>query len=72
MTKLPVLSYRELAKKLRRAGFEYVRTGRHEVYYDKSKNLTIPIPHHSGDVPKGLLRAIINQAGLTVEEFVKL
>lgn len=72
MTKLPVLSYRELANKLKQAGFEHLRTGRHEVYYNRAKNITIPIPHHSGDVSKGLLRTIINQIGITVEEFVKL
>lgn len=34
--------------------------------------MTIPIPSHPGDVPKGTLRAIIREMGMTVEEFNEL
>lgn len=70
MSKLPSLSYREVAAKLRRAGFVHVRTGKHDVYVSTAKNVAIPLPHHSGDVPRGTLRAIIREAGLTVDEFL--
>ena len=70
--KLPITSYRELAAKLRRAGFELVRTSKHDVYCHREKNLTIPLPHHTGDTPKGLLRAIIRQMRLSPEEFRNL
>jgi predicted RNA binding protein YcfA (HicA-like mRNA interferase family) len=30
------------------------------------------VPHHSGDVPLGTLRSILNQAGLTPDEFEAL
>ncbi len=48
-------SHRELVRKLKRAGFELIRTGRHPVYYSAEKDMTIPIPNHPGDVPKGTL-----------------
>ena len=30
------------------------------------------IPLHSGDLPKGTLRAIIEDAGLSIEQFLEL
>jgi len=69
MPKLTPVSYRELARKLRRAGYVEIRTSRHPVYYLAAGNLTIPVPHHPGDVPKGTLRTIIREMGITVEAF---
>ena len=69
MPKLLPISHRELARKLKRANFVLIRTSRHQVYYSAEKDLTIPIPNHPGDVPKGTLRTIIRQLGLTVDEF---
>ena len=69
MPKLVPISHRELARKLRRAGYLEIRTSRHPVYYMAKKNMTIPVPNHPGDVPKGTLRAIIREMGITVEEF---
>ena len=53
MPKLVPISHRELVRKLKRAGFEMIRTGRHSVYYSAEKDMTVPIPSHPGDVPKG-------------------
>jgi len=72
MPKLVPISHRELARKLKRTGFEVIRTSRHPVYYSAEKNLTIPIPSHAGDVPKGTLRSIIREMGISVEEFNNL
>ena len=69
MPKLNRVSYRELAAKLRRAGFVGIRTSRHPVYYLEGKNITVPVPRHLGDVPMGTLRAIIREIVMTVEEF---
>jgi predicted RNA binding protein YcfA (HicA-like mRNA interferase family) len=69
MPKLVPISHRELARKLRRAGFVEIRTSRHPVYYSAAKDLTVPIPSHPGDVPKGTLRSIIREMEITVEEF---
>jgi predicted RNA binding protein YcfA (HicA-like mRNA interferase family) len=72
MPKLVPISHQELARKLRRAGFAEIRTSRHPVYYLAEKNLTIPIPRHPGDVPKGTLRAIVRELGISIEEFNNL
>lgn len=69
MPKLVPLSHRELVRKLRRAGYVEIRTSRHPVYYLAERDLTIPVPSHPGDVPKGTLRAIIREMGISVEEF---
>ncbi|MGA2052440.1 MAG: type II toxin-antitoxin system HicA family toxin [Opitutales bacterium] len=69
MPKLVPISHRELARKLRRAGFVEIRTSRHPVYHLAAKDLTVPIPRHPGDVPKGTLRTIIRECGMSVEEF---
>jgi predicted RNA binding protein YcfA (HicA-like mRNA interferase family) len=72
MPNLTPISYRELARKLKRAGYVEIRTSRHPIYYLASKNLTIPVPKHPGDVPKGTLRAIVREMGVDVDEFNKL
>jgi predicted RNA binding protein YcfA (HicA-like mRNA interferase family) len=69
MPKLIPISHRRLAQKLRRAGFVEIRTSRHPVYYHAGKDLTVPVPAHPGDVPKGTLRSIIRECGMSVEEF---
>jgi predicted RNA binding protein YcfA (HicA-like mRNA interferase family) len=69
MSKLVRVSYRELASKLRRAGYREIRTSRHPVYYLAEMDITIPVPRHAGDVPIGTLRAIVREMGLSVEEF---
>jgi len=51
MPRLAPISHRELARKLKRAGFVEIRARRHPVYYLAEKDLTIPIPMHPGDVP---------------------
>jgi predicted RNA binding protein YcfA (HicA-like mRNA interferase family) len=69
MPKLVPISHRELARKLRRAGFIEIRTSRHPVYYSAQRDLTIPIPMHPGDVPKGTLRSIIREMQISIEDF---
>jgi len=70
--KLTRISYRELAAKLRRAGYVEIRTTRHPVYYLAEKNITIPVPRHPGDVPIGTLRAIVREMDVSVDEFNNL
>ena len=61
MPKLVPVSHRELARKLKRAGYLEIRTCRHPVYYLAGRNITIPVPEHPGDEPKGTLRAIVRK-----------
>ena len=75
MTDLPALKPLEIIRKLRKAGFVFDRhaKGSHEIWFNPTTKRWTVIPNHPGkDVPKGTLRAIIREAGLTVEEFVRL
>jgi predicted RNA binding protein YcfA (HicA-like mRNA interferase family) len=70
-TKLPSLKPKEVIKVLEKLGFVFVRQkGSHRIYV--KGNIVITIPYHNKDLKKGTLRAIIKQAGLSVEEFLKL
>jgi len=68
---LPVLRTRRVVAALEKAGFQIRRqTGSHLIMYKTSIRHPISIPQHPGDLPKGTLRAIIRQAGLTIDEFL--
>ena len=72
----PRLAYtaKEVIQKLRRAGFVFDRQakGSHEIWYHPRMHRRVVVPNHPGLLPKGTLRAIVRQSGLTVEEFAKL
>jgi len=68
---LPVLKPKQVVAALEKAGFEVRRqTGSHVIMYKAGVRHPISIPQHPADLPKGTLRAIIRQAGLTVDEFL--
>ena len=68
---LPVLKPKQVVAALEKTGFEIRRqTGSHVIMYKSGIRHPISIPQHHGDLPKGTLRAIIRQTGLTVDEFL--
>ncbi len=70
---LPVLKPKQVMTALEKTGFEVRRqTGSHVIMYKSGIRYPISIPLHPGDIPKGTLRAIVRQAGLTIEEFLGL
>ncbi len=70
---LPALRPKEVIAALERAGFSLKRqTGSHAILYKPDIHRPISVPTHSRDLPIGTLRAIIRQANLTIEEFLKL
>ena len=75
MTQLPSLKATDVIRALERAGFSVVRTaGSHKRLVhrtDQARATTVPV-HKGRDLPKPLVRAIIKQAGLTVEQFIDL
>ena len=72
----PRLAYtaKDVIQKLRRAGFVFDRQakGSHEIWYHPGTRRRVVVPNHPGLLPKGTLRAIIRESGLTVDEFTKL
>ena len=75
MTKIPVLTSRDVIKGLKRAGFEFERQakGSHEIWYNPDTRRRTTIPNHPGlEIKKGTLKAILEQAGLTLDGFMRL
>jgi len=70
---LPALKPREVIAVLERVGFSIRRkTGSHVILYREGLKRPLTVPIHPKDLPRGTLRAIIRQANLTLEEFLKL
>ena len=68
-SKQPVINAKELIKILERNGFLFSRqSGSHAIYYNKEgTRATIPI-HGKKDIGKGLLKQILKDAGLSIED----
>ncbi len=74
MTKLPRVRGGEVITALQRAGFHlsHIRGSHHYLRKAEAPGLVV-VPVHGGrDLPLGTLRSILRQAGLSVEEFVRL
>jgi len=72
MSNLPVISGRERVTALLKVGFAVRRQhGSHVILRRQDPFVQLVVPDHKV-LDRGTLRAIIRQAGLTVEEFTKL
>ncbi|NCO41612.1 MAG: type II toxin-antitoxin system HicA family toxin [Armatimonadetes bacterium] len=72
MPRLTPLSRREVIRKLRAAGWTGPEPGgRHRTMHKGSRSVLVPNPH-GRDVSIGLMRKIIRDSGLTVEEWLDL
>ena len=72
MTKLPLVSGRECVRALERAGFYLKRQeGSHMILRRDNPFAQVVVPDHR-ELDRGTLRAILRQAGIGVEEFLKL
>jgi predicted RNA binding protein YcfA (HicA-like mRNA interferase family) len=73
LSKLPVVSGREVVKALAKIGYERDRQkGSHIVLRQATEPYRrLTVPDHD-EVSKGTLRSIIRETGLTVEEFLEL
>jgi predicted RNA binding protein YcfA (HicA-like mRNA interferase family) len=70
MPSLNPVSRRELVRKLKRLSFEGpFAGGKHQWMRRGGLRLTIPNPHE-GAIDPGLIRRILHQAGITLEEWV--
>ncbi|MBS3138713.1 type II toxin-antitoxin system HicA family toxin [Candidatus Woesearchaeota archaeon] len=73
MPKLPILSGKDIVKALRKIGYDIDhQTGSHMILrQDREPFRRLTVPNHK-EVAKGTLLAIIKQAGLSREEFLKM
>ena len=72
MGRLAGFRYREIVRRLRVLGFRFDRqaAGSHEIWFNTESNRYTTLPNHSGDLPEGTLRAILNQAGIAPDDFL--
>ena len=70
MSKLPVISARELLKVLSKIGYSVDhQTGSHMILRNENyPHRRITVPNHK-EIARGTLRSIIRQSGLTLDEF---
>ena len=72
MPSLPVISGQKCVKALRKVGFIFdSQKGSHIILIRIKPKTRLSIPNHK-ELDRGTLRAIIRQAGLTVNEFIDL
>ena len=73
MSRLPSLKPRQVVAALARSGFTVIRiTGSHYQLFNERTRRHTTIPHHNRDLPRGTVAAIIQQTGLTRDEFLRL
>ncbi|MGB5423585.1 MAG: type II toxin-antitoxin system HicA family toxin [Desulfobacterales bacterium] len=73
MGRLSGFKYRQIVKRLRAFGFVFDRqaAGSHEIWYREQTDRYTTIPNHPGNMPEGTLRAILKQAGIEPDDFLK-
>jgi len=73
MGRLSGFKYAEVARKLRACDYAFDRPGpgSHEVWRQPATGRKVTIPHHPGDLPEGTLRAVLREAVIDPEVFLK-
>lgn len=71
MTRLPILSGRSIVKALAKVGYQEVRQRSSHIRLACPGRISITVPDYKV-VGRGLLRKILRDAELSVEEFIKL
>lgn len=72
MTRLPRLKGKEVVRALERSGFHIVRTRGSHVFLRHEDGRVTTVPVHSGEtIGPGLLRSILRDVELPVEEFLR-
>jgi len=72
MTRLPIVSPREVVAVLKKAGFvegHRHRSGSHLFLFHPERKVSTTVAMHARDIPPATLKAIIKQTGLTEDEF---
>jgi len=73
MPRLPVCKPAEVIRALLRAGFFLDHsTGSHRYFRHPARSGIVTVPFHRKDLKRGTLKSILDQAGLSADEFLKL
>ncbi len=73
MSKLPLSTAKEMAKVLKKLGFEFIRQEGSHMFFEHPDGRTTVIPNHAGEeIDRGLLNKIVkHDLQLSREEFLK-
>ena len=73
MGRLAGFKYREVARRLRTFGWTFDRPGpgSHEVWRETLTGRKVTLPHHARDMAEGTLRAVLREAAIDPEEFLR-
>jgi len=73
MSKLPAVRPGDIARVARRIGFVLDRQkGSHAIYFRERDRARVVIPMHSRDLKPGTLHGLIEDLGITRDEFLAL
>jgi mRNA interferase HicA len=73
MTRLPTLHTRKIIHALERAGFVFFKQmGSHYILRHPVTRRSTSVPVHGRDIKRSLMKEILQQAGLTEDEFREL
>jgi predicted RNA binding protein YcfA (HicA-like mRNA interferase family) len=73
MPRLPVCTLTDVIRALSRAGFILDHsTGSHRYFRHPMRPGIVTVPFHRKDLKRGTLKSILDQAGLSTDEFIKL
>jgi predicted RNA binding protein YcfA (HicA-like mRNA interferase family) len=73
MPKLPRLGAREISTVLERRGFSIARQSSRHIIYKNAEGKRATVPFHAAKIlPPKIRKSILRDAGLTVEELLKL
>jgi predicted RNA binding protein YcfA (HicA-like mRNA interferase family) len=72
MGRLAGFTYAEVAKKLRKLGYRFDRSGpgSHEIWRHATVRTRVTLPHHARPMAEGTLRAVLREGGIDVEAFL--
>lgn len=73
MARLPVVTAKVTIRRLQRAGYSVDSIeGSHYTLRSVDGKRRVTVPFHRGDLKRKTLKSILQQAGLTIEEFIDL
>ena len=73
MTKLVIIPSRKMVKILKKLGFKLIRQKGSHMFFQHSDGKATVIPDHKGeDLGKGIIKSILNDIEISLEEYDQL
>lgn len=74
MNRIPSLTARQIVKALGKLGFKIIRgkgKGSHQTFYNAKTDQITTVSMHTGDLPRGTVKAILKQSNIPEKDFLK-